>query len=36
MEKITSLQNALIKKVQALRESRERREAGDDYYRRCA
>jgi len=28
MEKITSLQNALIKKAQALRESRERREQG--------
>jgi len=28
MEKITSFQNVLVKKVQALRESRERREAG--------
>ena len=28
MEKITSLQNGLIKKVQALREARHRRETG--------
>ena len=28
MEKITSLQNGLIKKAQALREARERREQG--------
>ena len=28
MEKITSLQNVLIKKAQALREARERRERG--------